>query len=214
MARQDSSCRVVERNPLDLRVAVDLIRLRSGGETGGAGGLALSVLRALASQASDSEFILLVRASILDEAVALFGELPNVRLIPVGSGQDAERDGVIASLGADLLFCPFTAPTLALADPSIPVVSTVVDLQHVRYPKFFTSSDRTARTRDLNDACRRADRIICISDFTRSSLLQHASISPERVVAIPIGVPSPPEPVSIEAAEIILNRLGLKPGRF
>jgi glycosyltransferase involved in cell wall biosynthesis len=113
-----------------------------------------------------------------------------------------------------MLFCPFTAPTLALADPRVPVVSTVCDLQHIDYPHFFTSDDRNARNRDLDEACQRADRIICISDFTRTSLLQHTALSPERATAIPIGVAPPTRTIPTGRVDAILDRLGLLPGRF
>lgn len=43
--------------------------------------------------------------------------------------------GLLHSLGADLLFCPFT--TLTYFESGIPAVCTIYDLQYKKYPEFF-----------------------------------------------------------------------------
>ena len=48
-------------------------------------------------------------------------------------------EGVGPFMGADLLFCPFTAPTYA--EPGIPTVCTIYDLQYKTYPEFFGELD-------------------------------------------------------------------------
>jgi glycosyltransferase involved in cell wall biosynthesis len=51
------------------------------------------------------------------------------------------------------------------------------------------------------DACRRADRLVCVSDFVRHSVLRHGDVAPERVLTIhstvlrPLDAPAGPSPV-------------------
>jgi glycosyltransferase involved in cell wall biosynthesis/2-polyprenyl-3-methyl-5-hydroxy-6-metoxy-1,4-benzoquinol methylase len=92
--------------------------------------------------------------------------------------------GVLRELQADLLFCPFTMPFYH--DPAIPTVSIVYDLQYHYYPQFFSSEDRLAREYHFKETCRLADRLICISEYVRGTVLENSSLSPEHVVSIPI----------------------------
>jgi glycosyltransferase involved in cell wall biosynthesis len=114
--------------------------------------------------------------------------------------------------GADLLFCPFTGALLF--DPAIPVVSLVHDLQYLYYPEFFDPADRQQRDRHFRQVCRVASRLICVSEFTRSSVLEHSGLAPERVIAIPsapqkrLAAPSP------DVCERVLADLQLTAGRY
>ena len=94
------------------------------------------------------------------------------------------RNGTLAGLKADLLFCPFTMPFFY--DPAVPVVSIVYDLQYRYYPQFFEADDYAARERNFKETCRLADRIICISEFVRRTVLENSSLIPDQVVSIPI----------------------------
>ena len=53
-------------------------------------------------------------------------------------------NALLRDMGADLLFCPFTAPTYF--EPGIPTVCTIYDLQYKTYPEFFAPED-VAHTR-------------------------------------------------------------------
>jgi len=123
---------------------------------------------------------------------------------------------LLRQIGADLLFCPFTGALFF--DPAVPLVSLVHDLQYLYYPEFFEPADRHERDRHFRQVCRVATRLICVSEYTRASVLEHSGLPPERVVAIPsapqkrLGVPGAlPGP---EAVERVLSRLQLISGRY
>jgi len=92
---------------------------------------------------------------------------------------------LLGRLEADLLFCPFTG--IFFYDPAVPAVSVVADLQFLYYPEFFSPEERLERERHFRQVCRVASRVICISEYTRGTVLQHADLAPERTVAIPIA---------------------------
>lgn len=106
-----------------------------------------------------------------------------------GEEQDEPlRPATLSEEGVDLLFCPFSSP--ALAEPGIPVVSVLYDLQHVSYPQFFTQEELAGRAALVRQMERRADRIVCISEYSRRSLLAHVDVPAERAQTVPIAVPS------------------------
>lgn len=117
--------------------------------------------------------------------------------------------------GVDLLFCPFTAPTFA--EPGIPTVCTVHDLQYRHYPEFFAPQDVEYRAAVFAEACRRSERAIAVSEYTRQSVLQNSGLAAERVTTIHhrlatrIGSPGSPRP---RAAAAPAGRYLLYPADF
>ena len=90
--------------------------------------------------------------------------------------------------GVSLLFCPFTKPNYA--EPDIPIVSIFYDLQHRTYPQFFLPLERERRDATLIQLSQRVESIICISEFSRRTLLEDLKISPERTYTIPVCIHS------------------------
>jgi glycosyltransferase involved in cell wall biosynthesis len=89
---------------------------------------------------------------------------------------------LLRNMGADLLFCPFTAPTYFRA--GIPTVCTIYDLQYKTYPEFFSAEDVAKRDRTFIDACRRATALSAISDYSRKSALACTNFDPARIRTI------------------------------
>ena len=79
----------------------------------------------------------------------------------------------------DLYFCPFSV--LYPRPLPIPTVMTLVDIQEVYYPEFFTLEDRYNRDLYFASSTRIADRVLTISEFSKQSLLQHHHLSHEKV---------------------------------
>lgn len=103
-----------------------------------------------------------------------------------------KRAGAQAALrgaGWDLLFCPFTAPTLRAA--GVPTVCTVYDVQFHDHAGFFTPEDAEQRRRAFDDACRHATLLAAISDFTRARAIELAGLAPERIATIALRLPQP-----------------------
>ena len=84
------------------------------------------------------------------------------------------------SIKIDLYFCPFSA--LYPRPLPLPTVVTLVDIQEVFYPEFFTDSDRYNRERHFPTSTRMADRTITISEFSPQTLVQHHKLAAGRVV--------------------------------
>jgi glycosyltransferase involved in cell wall biosynthesis len=79
----------------------------------------------------------------------------------------------------DLYFCPFSA--LYPRPVPRPSVMTLVDIQEVFYPEFFTAADRYTRELHFPGSTRVADRVITISDFSRRTLIERHRLPAARV---------------------------------
>lgn len=218
------------------RIAVDLTPLAPGGENGGVKLLALELVRQLSRSAPEWEFVLLTAARSHDELAEL--DAANVRRLCVVAPPEAGglrrrlaavlpprvkfllksayrtvfRRSLLRNEGVDLLFCPFTASLCF--DPLVPLVAVVCDLQYLYYPQFFSADERYHRDRHFREACRWAERIVCISEYVRGTVLEQSEVRPERVLAIPIAPLPRGNPSSSEAAVRLLNDLGVTPDRF
>jgi glycosyltransferase involved in cell wall biosynthesis len=93
---------------------------------------------------------------------------------------------LLGKINADILFAPFSETTYA--ESEVPLVATVYDLQHLDYPFFFSSQDSLSRTLNLQQLISQARRIVCVSDFTRQSLISHLQAAPELLTTIPICI--------------------------
>ena len=115
-------------------------------------------------------------------------------------------------IGADLVFCPFTAPLFF--DPSVPLVIVVHDLQYRYYPQFFTADERYFRDRDFRESCRVATRLICVSDYVRETVLQGNTIVPERVRTIHTRLFHRLARAADSTVEQVLQRFSLRSDRY
>ena len=74
----------------------------------------------------------------------------------------------------DLYFCPFGA--LWPRPMPVPTVVTLVDIQEVFYPEYFTAQDLFNRHFHYKGSTKMADRVITISDFSRETIIKHHKI--------------------------------------
>jgi len=141
----------------------------------------------------------------LKRAVSRIGYSLNTMLKRSGSG------ALLHDMGADLLFCPFTAPTYF--EPGIPTVCTIYDLQYKTYPEFFAAEDVAHRDRTFVEACRRATALAAISDYSRDSAVAYGRLDPTRIRTIHLRMA---QRISREAGHEkgILSRLGLSAQRY
>ena len=123
-------------------------------------------------------------------------------------GEPDPRNRGLLEEGIDVLFCPFTAPERA--EPDLPVVSVVYDLQHLAYPQFFTAQERANRDALLRVLEERADRLVCISQYARARFLETLRVAPDRVTTIPIAVHARLPRLPAEAARAARERLGVE----
>lgn len=83
---------------------------------------------------------------------------------------------ILHEMGVDLYYCPFTS--LEYAEPGIPAVCTIHDLQHKSYPNFFSAGEVKIRDRLFKDACQRSTVLSAISEYSRSSAIAHGHLNP------------------------------------
>jgi glycosyltransferase involved in cell wall biosynthesis len=112
----------------------------------------------------------------------------------------------------DLLFCPFSSPHLA--EEGLPVVAIFYDLQHLDLPGFFTGEERDHRDRFLQDLVCQANRIICISNFSKYSLSKHFHPTEGQLVAIPICIHERLVPPSDRLQAKTLAELNLEDNQY
>jgi len=186
-------------------IAVDLTALLPGGENGGAKRVATSLVRLFARLAPERDFVLLTSAPCHVELAAL--EAPNVRRRPLGTDPSALAE-LLAGEPFALLFCPLTAPPWS--DPRVPLVCLVHDLQYLAYPDFFDDAERGGRDDAFRRAVRWSEKIVTDSEYVRRTILEHAGLGEDRVVAIPIGFAGGCPEIGEEEADAVLARHGLE----
>jgi glycosyltransferase involved in cell wall biosynthesis/2-polyprenyl-3-methyl-5-hydroxy-6-metoxy-1,4-benzoquinol methylase len=128
------------------------------------------------------------------------------------TGQVVVGSDLVRRLDADLLFCPFTAPYYF--HPSVPTVSVIYDLQHREYRQFFSELQVYERERSFDQACRLANRLVCISEYVRKAVLASGAVPAERLETVPIQLGERLPRVAPESRAPVLRSLGLEPERF
>ena len=79
--------------------------------------------------------------------------------------------------------------TVALPSvPDVPAAVTVLDLQHVLLPEFFSRAERLYRDLVYRRSVERAQVVITISEHVKETIVEHLAIEADRVHAIPLGV--------------------------
>jgi len=223
------------------RVAVDITPVLPGGENGGAKVFVLELLRMLAEMKPETTFLLLTRQSAHEELGFL--ERPNMQRLMVlkeeaastpsltglsgwidktvngwkrsfkkrwNKGKPAESR-MLRDLGVDLLFCPFTSPHYA--EPGIPVVSTIYDLQYKTYPEFFDPADVAHRDWVFRSAVEKATVLTAISEYSRQSAITHGALDPSRIRTVYLRMA---RRISMHHDEstALLSQLGIQPRRY
>jgi glycosyltransferase involved in cell wall biosynthesis len=89
---------------------------------------------------------------------------------------------LLDDIGADLLFCPFTAPTYF--HPRVPAVCTIYDLQYKEHPEFFSPDDVAHRNNTFVQATLKASRLAAISNFSRDAAIEFGKVDPTRIKTI------------------------------
>jgi glycosyltransferase involved in cell wall biosynthesis len=118
---------------------------------------------------------------------------------------------LLQKINADLLFCPFTAPTYF--ETGIATVCTIYDLQYKTYPQFFAIEDVAYRNRIFTDACQRASALATISDFTRDSVIRHGKFDLAHIRTIYPRMARQIEP-TVDNDKALLALLKLTPERY
>ncbi|RPI61023.1 MAG: glycosyltransferase family 1 protein, partial [Planctomycetaceae bacterium] len=111
-----------------------------------------------------------------------------------------ERD--IESLGLDAILFP--QQSIFPKATAVPSVMTVVDVQHLFFPQYFSLAERAFRAAAYPAGLRRAGHVIAISEYTRQTLIGRCGVNPAKVTAVPFGA----ETVDISHVEPTTNITG------
>lgn len=184
-----------------MRILVDLTPILPDGANGGAKIMTLALINEMASLKPNYQFYLLGNAINANELVKLetkniifinmanliknsFIDIPILNKIRSFLKKQSIYDAIKKKSKADLLFCPFTSPSFHPL--KLPIVSIIYDLQYHYYPEFFTESDRKQRKNAFELTINKADRIITISNFVKSTILANSHLAAHNIKTIPI----------------------------
>jgi glycosyltransferase involved in cell wall biosynthesis/SAM-dependent methyltransferase len=191
-------------------VLVDLTPVLPGGDNGGAKLMTILLLHALRDLRPQWRFVCLTSPAAHDELAHL--DAPNVER---ASASGLPRLGGLSHWRGepvDLYFCPFTMPYFQ--HPDVPVVSVIYDLQYAAYPQFFSPDDEAGRERTFLTAARTAQRLVCISEFTRQTVLAQGKVPPGRTATVHISLPTRLSRAAPEAVAAVRSRMGLGQARY
>lgn len=179
----------------------------------GVGEYAFQLLRRLPVFLSSSDELILCTPFPLREH---WGELPaNVKPLVLSwsaPGWRTIRFGLaIHRTPYDVLFLPSSAPP-----PFAPrwnstkhrVVSTVHDLGFLRTPEFYAPRDAKRQRRGFSAQCRSARTLLCVSEATRTDVLQTHRVKEDRVVVTCLGTDLSPAPPTEIARVQRMYRIG------
>lgn len=111
------------------------------------------------------------------------------RLVSLVRAQAPGRPVRRVMSAADVVHFPFTVP---VPSPSgRPYVQTLHDVQHLDMPGFFSAPERHYRRLLYDRPARRAARVVTISEFSRSRIVEVLGIDPAIVAVAPPGVTLP-----------------------
>jgi glycosyltransferase involved in cell wall biosynthesis len=85
---------------------------------------------------------------------------------------------------ARLLHVQYVAPPIL----SVPIVAAIHDVSFEDVDGLFSSATRLRLRATVRLTARRAARILVLSEFTKSRIIHHYGIAPERIVVAPAGV--------------------------
>ena len=92
---------------------------------------------------------------------------------------------VLRRIDADVLFAPaYTGP----ARCPVPMVLTIHDVSFAAHPEWFSQREGWRRRVLTRLAARRAARVLTVSEFSRSEIVKHLDVSPEKIEVIYSGL--------------------------
>lgn len=179
-----------------MRLAISLLAFRPG-RIGGAETYVRKLLAELprVGEAGDS------LVAVLDEELAARLETPGWERVIVGrSGRRMVLDRLLEAFtpwrarAVEDAFRRSGAEVILFPQQSIfpkrvagRLLLTVVDVQHLYHPENIGLLERCFRAAIYPQAMRRAEHLLAISEFTRSTVIGRCGVSPERITAVQLG---------------------------
>ncbi len=182
-----------------MRVGVHLQSLRPG-QIGGLEDYVRHLLAAARELDADTHFVLFC-AEYNQQSFDGQGWETHLLSAEEFAALDADR---LAAFDLDAWFCPLLV--LEPAQPGLPSVVTVPDLQHEVFPNFFTQEILDWRRQHYRATVERADRILTFSLYSKQQIVEFLGADPERVLVSHLdGAPGLTEVGSDGRAEATLS---------
>jgi glycosyltransferase involved in cell wall biosynthesis len=130
-----------------------------------------------------------------DGAIGLPPDLNGEVALTPGAGGTRWEQGALAAAvrrdRPDVFFAPgYTGPLLT----PVPLVAAIHDVSFAAHPEWFRPREGWRRRLLARATARRARSIVTISEFSRSEIVRHLDVPPDRVRVIPLGVDVHPSP--------------------
>lgn len=90
--------------------------------------------------------------------------------------------GLIQRYRPDLIHVPFQVVRHRIH--GVPIVLSIMDIQHEYFPEYFTKQDLQARGLLFESSAKAAQQIIAISKFTKSTIIEKYGISPHKISVV------------------------------
>lgn len=191
-----------------MKIVVDILPIKSDGSAGGAVGFTIQILNelvgkfeiiALCTQKSKSYL-----GKMLDDRI----KLKTVKYYKV------TRSLFYLKKQGDVLFCPFGA--INFYNRKVPIVSTVLDIQHEYYPHFFDEAELLHRQTFYKRIVKQATKVVCISDYTRETFCEKYgfSLKDSSTIYIPIPNPKNKDENVLQKYNLQVNKYILYPANF
>lgn len=95
---------------------------------------------------------------------------------------------------------------------TVPTVTTVHDISFLIEPRWFPLKDRILLRWIVPASCRRAQRVLTVSETSREDMIAHLGLPPEKVIATPNGLPEGFHPVPKAEAQVwVREKYALNP---
>lgn len=179
-----------------MKLALSLLSLRPG-QVGGAETYVRKLVEHLPGAAAPDDRLI----AVMDRDVAAALETPGWERVVVPRSARAlvaERileavtpwraralERVLAGVAADVTLFPQQSIFPARAPGR--AVLTIVDVQHLELPELIPLAERVFRAAVYPRSMARADRLVAISEFTRRTVIERCGVSPDKIVAVPLG---------------------------
>jgi glycosyltransferase involved in cell wall biosynthesis len=173
---------------LNIKLRIGFDGKRAANNLTGLGNYSRSLIEALSKQFPETQYLVYSPKVKSSRQIDAFFEAENIKLkLPINGTflwrslnilKDLLRDKVQVFHGLSHEI-PF-----AIQHTKIKSIVTIHDLIFLRYPQYYKFIDRKLYEWKSRSACKRADRIIAISEKTKADIIEFYGINPEKIEVI------------------------------
>lgn len=173
---------------LNIKLRIGFDGKRAANNLTGLGNYSRSLIEALSKQFPENQYLVYSPKVKSSRQIDAFFEAENIKLkLPINGTflwrslnilKDLLRDKVQIFHGLSHEI-PF-----AIQHTKIKSIVTIHDLIFLRYPQYYKFIDRKLYEWKSRSACKRADRIIAISEKTKADIIEFYGINPEKIEVI------------------------------